>query len=131
MQIHINSHGLRGGEFPLAKPPGEIRMTFAISWPGEFDAADRRRIETSFLPWARGARASLQTGKDILDLQNEAIRKVAREEGWSVSEIAGHIPPDRAHFLDICHLTVEGNRRIAEVLAEGVQPLIDQRRERT
>jgi lysophospholipase L1-like esterase len=105
-----------------------LAMTFAISWPGQFDAADRRRIETSFLPWARGARTSLQGASDIIDLQNERIRKVAREEGWSVSEIAGAIPPDRAHFDDVCHLTVEGNRRIAERLAADIQPILERRR---
>ena len=104
-----------------------LPMTFAIAWPGEFDAADRRRIETSFLPWARGARASLQTAREILDLQNEAIRNVAREEGWSVSEVSGGVRPDRAHFVDVCHLTIEGNRRIAELLSEKIQPLIEQR----
>lgn len=102
-----------------------LPMTFEISWPGEFDAADRRRIEASFVPWAKGARASLQTARDILDLQNGRMRKVAREEGWPVSEIDGSVPPDRTHFEDVCHFTVAGNRRIAEKLAADIQPHIE------
>lgn len=107
-----------------------LPMTFAISWPGEFTAADRRRIEGSFLPWARGARASLEEAKDIIDLQNDRIRSLAREEGSPVSEIAGQVPPDRAHFQDVCHLTVEGNRAIAAILAADIQPLVEAIRSR-
>ena len=106
-----------------------LPMTFAISWPGEFDAADRERIAASFTPWARGARVSLEGARDIIDLENEAVRRLAREEGWTVSEIAGGVPPDRAHFVDVCHLTIAGNRRIAAILAENIQPLIQRRRE--
>jgi len=105
-----------------------LPMTFAISWPGEFDASDRRRIESSFQPWARGARASIPGARVIIDMQNEQIRNVARAEGWAVSEIAGGVRPDPAHFLDVCHLTVEGNRVIAERLAADIQPILERRR---
>jgi len=102
-----------------------VPMTFAISWPGRFDARDAPRIETSFQGWARGARASLKGSSDIISLQNDGIRKLAQEEGWSVSEIPAVLPPDRAHFSDVCHLTVEGNRLIAAALSAEIQPLVD------
>ena len=103
-----------------------LPMTFAISLPGHFSPADERRVQDSFRPWCRlGARVSNEMGVKILDMENAAIRRAARDGSLKVSEIAGQVPPDREHFLDICHLTVEGNRRIAAILAADIQPLVD------
>jgi lysophospholipase L1-like esterase len=106
-----------------------LPMTFAIALPGQFSPHDTRRVDDSFRPWCRlGARVPNEVGIRIMDLQNAAIRRVAQASGLAVSEIAGHVPADRRHFSDICHLTVEGNRRIAAILAADIQPLLDHRR---
>ena len=106
-----------------------LPMTFAIALPGRFSPDDTRRVEDSFRPWCRlGARVPNEVGIRIMDLQNAAIRRVARESNLGFSEIAGHVPADRQHFSDICHLTAEGNQRIAAILAADIQPLLDRRR---
>lgn len=108
-----------------------LPMTFELAWPGRFDDADRRRIDESLRPWLRAAKASPETAARIIDLQNDAIRRVARDEGLKVCEVAGRIPRDRRHFVDVMHLTAEGNRRIAELLAESLEPLIENLRSRS
>ena len=103
-----------------------LPMTFALSLPGRFSPADERRVQASFTQWCRlGARVPNEVGVRIIDMENAAIRAVARANGVKVSEISGQVPPDRTHFLDICHLTVEGNRRMAAILAADLQPLVE------
>jgi len=104
-------------------------MTFAIAYPGQFDPADRRKVEASFGIWLRGANIPLAVGRQIIDAQNQALGELGQELQLPVADIAGSVPPDARHFVDVAHLTAEGNRRIAEALARTLIPLIDRLRE--
>lgn len=95
-----------------------VPMTFAIARPGPFSAADQTRIDASFQIWLNGTRP--EVGQAIIDAQNEALREVAREFQAPLAEIAGQVPADAQHFIDICHLTVVGNERVASLLADTV-----------
>lgn len=103
-----------------------VPMTHALAWPGRFDDADRRKIEASFRIWLRPLRASAEVGRQIMDGQNEAILRLSRDEGLVACDLAAVVPPDRLHFTDVCHLTPEGNRVIAETMASTLAPLIEE-----
>ena len=103
-------------------------MTTPIAYPGSFDAADRVKVENSFRIWLRGQNIPLPVGAKIVDAMNRALLELGREEGARVIDVAGLLPRDRENFLDVCHFTREGNRRIAEALAGDLVPAIGQRR---
>jgi hypothetical protein len=102
-------------------------MTFAIAYPGSFDDADRPKIERSFGDWLRDQHMSPALGKAIIARQNEVVTSLARDDRVPLVDVAAAVEPDRTHFIDVCHLTVEGNHRIAEALATALIPLIDRR----
>ncbi len=104
-----------------------ILMTTAISYPGSFEAADRARIERSFEIWLRQPNIPLEVGAQVIAAMNRALFELGRDEGAPVVDIAGAVPADREHFIDVCHFTREGNRRIAEALAETLVPAIERR----
>ncbi len=115
------TRGIRGsGAVP-------VLATFAVAWPGRFDPTDGRKIEASFRTWLRKPGLSLDAGRQVLDLQNRFLRNLGAAERIPVCDVAAAVPPDRDHFLDVCHFTAEGNRCIAAALAETLVPLIDAR----
>ncbi len=101
-----------------------VPMTFALAYPGDFDAADRRKVEASFAIWLRRSGIPLAVGREIIDDQNRAAAELARAAGLPLCDAAGAVPPDRRHFRDVCHLTAAGNQAIAGALAETLVPLL-------
>jgi lysophospholipase L1-like esterase len=102
-----------------------IPMTFAVPYPGQFEDQDQEIIEASFRVMLQEARIPLEVGKQIIDLQNQRIIDLGREIDVPVCDVASAVPPDRTHFIDSCHLTAEGNHRIAQAMAETIMPLLD------
>jgi lysophospholipase L1-like esterase len=103
-----------------------VPMTFALAWPGKFDESDRQRVGASLDIWLSGQGISRDVGCAIIDAQNDAIRDLAGAEQCVLCDAAAAVPPDREHFVDVCHLTAAGNRAIAECLADALSPLLDQ-----
>jgi lysophospholipase L1-like esterase len=65
--------------------------------------------------------------KRALDAYNDAIRRVARDDGARVVDLAREVPADLEHFLDDVHFTARGNEAVAAsvvraILAEGALP---------
>ena len=104
-----------------------VAMTFAIAYPGTFDDADAKKIRQSFGTWVTNGYIRPELGKQVIDAENQAVVALAREEGVSVCDIASAVPPDREHFIDVCHLRAAGNRRIAETLAQTLAPFLEAR----
>lgn len=104
-----------------------LLMTTAISYPGSFDAADRTKVENSFRIWLRAQNIPLPVGAQIIDAMNRALFELGRDEGARIVDVARIVPPDRENFIDVCHFTREGNRRIAEALASDLIPAIEDR----
>jgi len=102
-------------------------MTTPLAYPGSFDAADRIKVENSFRIWLRGQNIPPAVGARVVDAMNRALLELAREEQARIVDVAAIVPPDREHFIDVCHFTREGNRRIAEALAGDLAPAIEQR----
>ncbi|MBI4879908.1 MAG: SGNH/GDSL hydrolase family protein [Planctomycetes bacterium] len=105
-----------------------VLATFAIAWPGRFDEHDQLKIDESFRTWLKKPGLSLAAGRQVLDLQNRFLFELAAEEGIPACDVAAAVPADREHFIDVCHLTPQGNRRIAAALADTLAPLIAARR---
>ena len=57
-----------------------------------------------------------------LELHNKIIRRLASEEKITCVEIAEHIHGEAANFDDVCHLTSQGSRRFAQLLASHLAP---------
>lgn len=102
-----------------------VPMTFAISYPGQFNSAERKKVEASFGIWLERPNATLEAGKGIIDAQNQAILELGREESLPVCEVDAALPKDSRHFVDVCHLTQAGNTVMAECLARTLIPQID------
>jgi len=51
---------------------------------------------------------------------NRAIAEIAARRGLPLAPVASLIPRDSEHFLDLCHLTAEGNRILGEAVADAV-----------
>jgi lysophospholipase L1-like esterase len=101
-----------------------VPMTFAIAYPGDFGAADRRKIETSFDIWLRRSGTPLEVGREIIELQNQAAVDLAEAEGLPACDVAHAVAADPRHFRDVCHLTAAGNQAVAEALAATLVPLL-------
>lgn len=54
---------------------------------------------------------------------NETMRRVARDEGVAVIEVAERIPADATHFVDSVHFSDIGATLMARIVAEGIEKL--------
>jgi lysophospholipase L1-like esterase len=95
-----------------------LPVTFEVAFPESFGPDERVRIEKSLRIWFDRAGISVSDGPDVVAAMNARVTELARERGCPMAEVAGRVPPDAEHFVDCCHLTVAGNHRIAEILAE-------------
>lgn len=55
-----------------------------------------------------------------LELHNEVLRQVCREKGWILIDLAARMPKVVRNYLDAMHFSVEGNRKVAEIVADGL-----------
>jgi lysophospholipase L1-like esterase len=104
-----------------------VPMTFALAWPGDFTPEEEPRVRASLHIWLDPVGIALQDGPDVVERQNQAIEDLSREHDLPLARVAGAVPHDARHFVDACHLTAAGNRRIAEVLADAIEERIELR----
>lgn len=62
--------------------------------------------------------------KGLFDRFNEAIRLKARENGILLVDLAREIPPEKEYLYDVVHFTELGSRRVAEIVAAKLEPLV-------
>jgi lysophospholipase L1-like esterase len=60
----------------------------------------------------------------LFDRFNDVIREVGAENGVPVIELDRKIPPDPGLVYDSIHFTAAGSRRVAEVVADELLPLL-------
>jgi lysophospholipase L1-like esterase len=58
------------------------------------------------------------TGQQAMELYRDVTRRVAREEGVPVVDLARRMTKDLSAYTDTVHFTPAGERRLAELLAE-------------
>ena len=60
------------------------------------------------------------TGQQAMELYRDVTRRVAREEGAPLVDLARRMTKDLSAFTDTIHFTPAGERRLAELLAEDL-----------
>jgi len=85
---------------------------------GEFSDDERALGIPSMGRWfahlsVQGARASFAAHRGM-------VQDVAKDEEVLFVDIHGAVPPNTNHFVDWCHLTPEGHKRVAQTWAETI-----------
>lgn len=55
-----------------------------------------------------------------VEAHNRAMAEIAARRGLQLAPVASLMPRDSEHFLDLCHLTADGNRILGEAVADAV-----------
>ena len=55
-----------------------------------------------------------------VEAHNRTLAEIAVRRGLPLAPVASLIPRDSEHFLDLCHLTADGNRLLGEAVADAV-----------
>jgi lysophospholipase L1-like esterase len=59
-----------------------------------------------------------------LELYNDVVRRIGRERGALVIDLAHALPKSSMFFYDFTHYTAEGSDRVAQIVAEGLCPAL-------
>jgi len=61
---------------------------------------------------------------ELLELYNDITRRVGREEGILVIDLAKKMPKNLLYFYDDVHYTNQGARKVAEIIYEDLYPFL-------
>jgi lysophospholipase L1-like esterase len=67
------------------------------------------------------------TAWDILELYNDVTRKVGREQGVLVIDLAREMPKNSKYYFDLMHYTNAGAARVADIIAAHLTPVLAQK----
>ncbi len=67
------------------------------------------------------------TAWDILELYNDVTRKVGREQGVPVIDLAREMPKDSRYYFDLMHYTNAGAVKVADLIDAGLTPVLAQK----
>jgi hypothetical protein len=99
--------------------------TFAVAWPTTDSAlADRIRRDEATMRhfWGNIPSTVLGVGR-----HNEKTRAIARERDLPLAPVDALLAHDSAHFVDMCHLTAEGNRLLGRAMGESLAEALARR----
>lgn len=82
---------------------------------------EERQASTFLSPGDERLVVSARTLWRMLELYNQEMRAVAREQGVPCLDLAARVPHDEAWFYDLCHFTEAG----AAGVAREVQPMVE------
>lgn len=63
----------------------------------------------------------------LLESYNDVTRAVAREQGVALIDVARELPKSSRYFYDPVHFTNDGSAAVAEIIAEGLRPVLRRR----
>jgi hypothetical protein len=95
-----------------------VLCSFAVALPTDDPALEARvRSQEPVMEhfWGRVDSTLLGVAE-----HNRALAAIAARHELPLAPVAELIPRDGAHFLDLCHLTAEGNRILGEAVADAV-----------
>jgi lysophospholipase L1-like esterase len=61
---------------------------------------------------------------EVLELYNDATRKVAAETGTDLIDLGRALPISTAYYYDMVHYSVAGSAKVAEIVARGLCPVL-------
>jgi lysophospholipase L1-like esterase len=65
-----------------------------------------------------------EVGWQILELYNDVTRRVGREQGILVIDLAREMPKSSRYYYDLMHFSNEGNDRLAAIVARELTPYL-------
>jgi lysophospholipase L1-like esterase len=68
------------------------------------------------------------TYKGLVDGFNQTIRRVAREKSADLIDLEARVPKDGRYMSDIVHLSVEGSKLVADIVAGELAKIEEVRR---
>ncbi len=68
-----------------------------------------------------------QTQWEMLELYNEALRRVGERQGVLVIDLAGKMPKSSRYFYDFYHFNNEGSEKVAEIIYNDLSPFLAQK----
>lgn len=103
-----------------------VLPTFAIWTPPDYSEAafDARELAYGRHRIPTEAWGAPEVVPDVVDAHVEVVRELAQTDGARLVEVAGAISGDATHFDDICHLTVAGAVRFAELVTPALEAAI-------
>ena len=78
----------------------------------------------AFIDMERTCGVSYEMFKELYDLFNDHIRKVAVANNVLLVDLAAVIPQQQDYFYDVVHFTAHGSKKVAEAINEKVKPLL-------
>ncbi len=66
-------------------------------------------------------------GWEVLELYNAVTRKVGRENGVLVIDLAREMPKDFRYYFDLMHYTNAGADKVADLIAGQLTPFLAQK----
>lgn len=60
----------------------------------------------------------------LLEMNNDVLRRVARERGVPLIDLARELPKDSRYFYDFLHFTNEGSEQVGEIVARELAPIL-------
>jgi len=95
-----------------------VLATFAVALPtADRDLEQQVRADEARMEHFWGRVDSTLLG---VAAHNRVARELARSERLPLAPVAERIPRDRAHFLDLCHLTAAANRILGATIADAI-----------
>lgn len=91
-----------------------------MTMPGRLAADPGPEVRGGMGNLPLGPGADYDTVRALFERFNETVREVGRAEGVTVVDLADEVPPDPLYFYDVVHLTDEGSRLVAGIVAPAI-----------
>ena len=122
-QRYLGSYELRLNELlEMARRQGivPILLTQPVLYGDGTDAAtgvDLRKIQVT-------REMNGELAWEMLELYNDITRKVGKEKGLLVIDLAREMPKDSSYYFDLTHFTNTGAAKAAEIVSRELQPYL-------
>ena len=67
------------------------------------------------------------TAWKVLELYNDVVRQVGRDQGVLVIDLARRMPKDSRYYFDLMHYTNAGAKKVADIIATQLTPYLAQK----
>jgi len=67
------------------------------------------------------------TAWKVLELYNDVVRQVGRDQGVLVIDLARRMPKDSRYYFDLMHYTNAGAEKVADIIATQLTPYLAQK----
>ncbi len=101
--------------------------TFATPDLSRLTRTEWEHFEHDFRTFWRGEYLGLADYVRIIELFNDQLADFCKREGVPLVPVAEELSGSGDVFIDICHMTIDGRKRKAEIIARHLAPLVRKR----